>query len=120
MPTLVRPVQSPRPPGQLPVAQLAHHADLYACAHPPVPAFFSPPRPIALNKGRDRLQMVIFAVRGFAAFRRREYLPRLVFSSLRLCGQGLVCQTRQICEMPGCPAHTSRAHLHAPFPVRLS
>lgn len=50
VPTLVRPVQSPRPPGQLPVAQLAHHADLYACAHPPVPAFCSPPRPIALKR----------------------------------------------------------------------
>lgn len=42
----------------------------------------------------------------------------LLLSSLR-AGPG-VCQTRQICEMPGCPAHTSRAHLHAPFPVLLS
>lgn len=33
---------------------------------------------------------------------------------MRLCGHGLVCQ---ICEMPGCPAHTSRAHLHDPIPI---
>lgn len=95
--------------------------------HPYQP--FAPrPVPSRLKGGRDRLQMVIFAVRGFAAFRRREYYDTTytcpgryrVLASLRLCGQGLVCQTRQICEMPGCPAHTSRAHLHAPFPVRLS